>query len=88
MPDCIQCPRCLLQQDQHGLGYDPFAGAEEFRASKRARTEEKQQRLREAAAAATGKLGMGGGGVGGAGGVKKGRGIAFGGVADDEGMYG
>lgn len=33
------------QQDVHGLGFDPFAGAEEFRAQKRQRTEQHQKAL-------------------------------------------
>eukprot|EP00983_Pelagomonas_calceolata_P119248 1160582-Pelagomonas_calceolata.AAC.10 len=77
-----------LQQDLHGFGYDPFAGAEEFRARKRQRTEQQQQALQEAAAAATSKLGMGGGqGARGAG-AKRPRGVAFGGVSDVNDMEG
>lgn len=68
------------KQDLHGLGFDPFEGAEEFRSRKR-------QKL-EAARAATGGLGRAGdagfggsgsgrgGGAGGAG--SKQRGVAFG----------
>lgn len=82
-----------LQQDQHGLGFDPFAGAEDFRALKKRRVEQREQALQQAAAAATSKLGMGGGagatgGAGGAGAAKRPRGIAFGGVADDLDTYG
>lgn len=79
------CLHAHPQQDQHGLGFDPFAGAEEFRAHARSSKASKQEALRQAAAAATSKLGMGGGRGAGA---KRPRGVAFGGVADDSGMYG
>lgn len=68
------------KQDLHGLGFDPFEGAEEFRSRKR-------QKL-DAARAATGGLshtgeqGFGGSGSGAAGG--KARGIAFGTGAMEE----
>lgn len=70
------------KQDRHGLGFDPFEGAEEFRNRKR-------QKL-DAARAATGGLsgqpgdsgfsaGAGGGGRGrGSGGNSRARGVAFG----------
>ncbi len=82
---------CVLQQDQHGLGYDPFHGAEDFRSLKAQRQRDRAEEQRAASAAATSKLGLGGGSAGagarGAGG-KRPRGVAFGGVADDSGMYG
>ncbi|KAL6759050.1 hypothetical protein V8C86DRAFT_1390599 [Haematococcus lacustris] len=74
------------KQDQHGLGYDPFAGAEDFRAAKRQRQETSQQALKAAAAAASSKQGLGGGA--GAGGTGRLRGVAFAGVKEDTGMYG
>jgi G patch domain-containing protein 1 len=70
------------KQDHHGLGYDPFREAEEFRAARAAR-----RGGGGGGGAPGGSAGRGaGGGVGGAGaGAKRGRGMAFGvGVGDDD----
>lgn len=58
------------------------------RALKHQRVESKQQELAAAEAAATSKLGMGGGARGGTSGAKRPRGVAFGGVTEDSGMFG
>ncbi len=72
------------KEDLHGLGYDPFQDAEEFRAAR-------QQRRRGGGAGA-GSSGRGGGRGGGAEeavGAKRGRGVAFGaGAGKDDDVCG
>ncbi len=88
-PDvCVYVCVCVcLQQDVHGLGFDPFSGAEDFRSLKQQRVAQREAELKQAAADATSRQGLGGEGA--AGGAKKRpRGIAFGGFTEDSGMYG
>lgn len=72
-------PLYILEPKQglHGLGFDPFRGAEEFRAA--------QQQRRGGGAGGRGGEGGGGGAAGPAAGGKRGRGVAFGaGVGYDD----
>jgi len=78
------------KRDLHGLGFDPFEGAEEFRARRAAGAARAPTEARPGAAAGAGGGAAGGaGGAGGADGRKRPRGAAFGvGALDESDTYG
>jgi G patch domain-containing protein 1 len=80
------------KQDHHGLGYDPFRDAEEFRAARAARRGGGSAGARGGGGAGAGAgagAGGRGGGAGGAAGAKRGRGVAFGaGAGSDDDVCG
>jgi hypothetical protein len=64
------------KQDLHGLGFDPFEGAEEFRSRKRQKLD--AARAQTGGLGQAGEAGFGGSGRGGGAGGSRARGVAFG----------